>query len=253
VDIRLPDDSRFRAVLPPTAVTGPYIVIQKPFLGTHLTWENLLEFGSINQDVIEIIDSALAAEANILISGGTTSGKTTLLNMIAGRLPQGKRIVAAQDVHSLQIQRERVVYLEANAAKASMAALIDLGSRLTPYCLIVSELKGPETFSMLQKFNNGYFGMANLHAESVQDALNRLETMCLMANQGLSLVDVRRLVAGGIKLVVQIMHMPDKRRKVVEMVEVQGLQNDRFQLQPLLRYNIESGQFEKVAVKPGWA
>lgn len=252
IDIRLPDTSRFRAVLPPTAVDGPYIVINKPFLGTQLTWEKLLEFGSVNQDVIEIIDRALEAKASILVSGGTFSGKTTLLNMIAGKLPGDQRIVAVEDIHYLNIPNHRVAYLEANAARVPMAELIESASRMFPQCLVVNELNGPEVFTYLKKLINGHFGMGSMHAENVQDALNRLEAMGLMANQGLSLLDVRRMVAGGIKLALQLNYLPDGKRKVVEMVEVQGLSNDRYQLQPLLRYNMESKQFVKVAVKPSW-
>ena len=252
VDIRLPDNSRFRAVLPPTAVDGPYLTILKPFLGRHLTWEKLLEYGSVSPEVIEIIDSALAAEANILISGGTASGKTTLLNMVTEKLPAGKRIVAVENVHELDIQHPRAVYLEANAAQQPMAELIEAACLMTPHCLVVNDLQGAEAFTMLQKFNSGYFGIGSMHAESAQDALTRLETQCLMANQGLSLVDIRRLVAGGVRLVVQIMYLPDGRRRVVEMVEVQGLHNDRLQLQPLLRFNSTAQVFEQVAARPGW-
>jgi pilus assembly protein CpaF len=251
-DIRLPDNSRFRVALPPTAVDGPYVVINKPFLGVQLTWEKLIEYGSVNRDVVEIIDSALEADASILISGGTFSGKTTLLNMVAGKLPEDRRIVVVEDIHHLQILRERVIYLEANAANESMGNLIEAASRMLPHCLVVNELNGPEVFTLLQKLNSGYFGMGSMHAETVQDALTRLETMCLMANQGLSLADIRRLVAGGIKLALQLSYLPDGKRKVVEMVEVQGVVDDRYLLQPLMRYNMESRLFEKVVVKPGW-
>lgn len=253
IDLRLPDTSRFRAVLPPTAVDGPYIFIDKPFLGVQLTWEKLLEFNSVSQDVIDIIDSALQANASILISGGTNSGKTTLLNMVAGKLPGDKRIVAVEDIHFLRIPNHRAVYLEANASEASMSDLIETGSRMFPHCLVVNELNGSEVFTFLQKLNGGYFGMGSMHAESVLDALTRLEAMGLMANQGLSLRDVRRMIASGFKLALQIQHLPDGKRKVVEMVEIQGLENDRYQLQPLLRFNLEKYEFEKVAVKPSWA
>jgi pilus assembly protein CpaF len=250
-DIRLPDDSRFRVVVPPTAVNGPYVVILKPFI-RRMTWEDLLSFGSVDEAATEVFDRALAARKNILISGGTASGKTTLLNLVAGRIPQDERIVAVEDIHYLRIPHQRVIYLEANAAQSSMDELIEMGGRMYPGWLIVNELNGPESLKALELFNAGYTGMGSTHAESPEDALARLESYCLMSNQGLALTDIRRLIAGGFGLVVQLdkLHGSNKRR-VIEMSEMQGVESGRYLLQPLVRYDPDGDWFDRIA-EPGW-
>ncbi len=249
-DIRLPDDSRFRVVVPPTAVNGPYVVILKPF-SSQLSWEDLLRFGSVDETVIALIDRAIAAEKNILISGGTASGKTTVLNLIAARIPQEERIVAVEDIHYLNINHPRVIYLEANAGQSPMEELIEMGSRMYPGWLIVNELHGPESLKTLELFNAGHTGMGSMHAESAEDALTRLESYCLMSNMGLALSDIKRLVAGGIGLLLQIHRLPNGKRRVIEISEMQGVENRRYLLQPLMRYDPDGDRFEKIA-EPGW-
>lgn len=250
-DIRLPDNSRFRVVVPPTAVEGPYVVINKPFI-RGMTWENLLSFGSLDEDAIVIFDSAIQAGASILISGGTSSGKTTLLNMLAGRVPEGKRIVAVEDIHHLKIPHPRAVYLEAQAAQVPMDELIEMGGRMYPGWLVVNEISGPEALKALQLFSTGYSGMGSLHAEDPLDALTRLESYGLMGNQRLTLADIRRLIAGGIQLVVQIQRIPNGKRRVTEMVQVQGLDAGRYLFQPLHRYLPETDSFEALIPSPSW-
>jgi pilus assembly protein CpaF len=252
-DIRLPDNSRFLAALPPTAVNGPYLVIRKPFLGKKLTWENLLEFGSVDQYIIDLIQGALDAGVNILDIGGTASGKTTLLNMILGRVPAGKRIVAVEDVHYLNVDHPRAVYLESQASGVSMQALIETASRMRPDWLVINELRGPEALTALQMFNSGYSGMASMHAEGIADGLSRLETMCLSANLGLGLTDIRRMIASAFQLVLYLERVPSGKRRVTEMAELGGLENQRYILQPLARYNRENDRFEQVEATPTWS
>jgi len=249
-DVRLPDDSRFVVAVPPTAVNGPYVVIRKRF-SDRLTWEDLLRFGSVDETVIELVDQAISAEKNILISGGTASGKTTVLNLIAARIPQDDRIVAVEDIHFLNINHPRVIYLEANAGQSPMEELIEMGSRMYPGWLIVNELHGPESLKALELFNAGHAGMGSMHAESGEDALTRLESYCLMSNMGLALSDIKRLVAGGIGLLIQVHRLPSGKRRVIEMSEIQGLENGRYLLQPLLRYNPDGDTFDKIA-EPAW-
>ena len=251
-DIRLPDTSRFRTVGLPTGVNGPYVVIRKPFLGRHLTWEDLLEFKSVNQDFIDLLQGALDAEVNILVSGGTGSGKTTLLNMIAGRISSEKRLVAVEDIHYLNIEHPRVMYLESKAANTPMEELIEIGSQMMPGWLIISELQGSEVLKMLQKFSSGHSGMGNTHGESIEDTLTRLETMCLMANMNLSLEEIRHLIASSIQLISYSEHLPTGARKTTQVVELQGYENGRYLFQPLIRYNPETDEFENTGVKPSW-
>ncbi|MEN8242798.1 MAG: ATPase, T2SS/T4P/T4SS family [Chloroflexota bacterium] len=251
-DVRLTGNTRFLATMPPTAVGGPFLVVRKPFLGTRLTWEDLVEFGSVNQKIIELIQSALDARINILITGGTASGKTTLLNMIAGRVSNTERIVGIEDIHYLNIDHPRAVYLESQAAGVPMPTLIETGSRMRPDWLIVNELRGPEALTTLQIFNSGHSGMASMHAASVADGLSRLETMCLSANRGLGLQDIQRMISSTFQLIVYIEYLPSGKRRVTEMVEMQGLENNRYLLQPLIRYNREKDNFETTNTAPTW-
>lgn len=251
-DIRLQGISRFRVVGTPTAINGPFVVIRKPFLGRVLTWEDLLEFKAVNQEIIDLLQSAVDAEVNILVAGGTFSGKTTLLNMLAGLIAPEKRLVAVENIHDLRIEHPRVVYLESKAANAPMNELIEMGSLMVPSWLIVSGLQGSEALKVLQKFNSGHAGMVNMHAESVEDALTRLETMCLMANMNLSLEEIRHLIASSIQLISYIKYLQTGKRKMTNVVELQGYEDGRYLLQPLIRFNFETGEFESPGVKPSW-
>jgi pilus assembly protein CpaF len=252
-DIRLPDNSRFLVTLPPTAVDGPYVVIRKPFLGKRLTWDNLLEFGSVDQGIIDLVQSALDARVNILVMGGTASGKTTLLNMILGRIPPGQRIVAVEDIHYLNVDHPKAVYLESQAAGVPMQALIETASRMRPDWLAINELRGPEVLTALQMFNSGHSGMASMHAESIADGLNRLETMCLSANLGLGMQDIQRMIASAFQLVLYLERVPSGKRRVTEMSELGGLENNRYLLQPLVRYDRETDRFETIEAAPTWS
>ncbi len=249
-DIRLADDSRFVVAVTPSAVNGPYVMIRKPFI-REMTWEKLIEYRSVDENLIAIFDSAIAARKTILISGGTGSGKTTLLNMIAGRIPPEQRIVAVEDTHQLRIQHPRVIYLEAQSAPESMEDLIETGSRMFPGWMIVNELKGQATLKAVEILNDGYEGMGSMHADSVQEAFTRLESYCLMANQGLAMADIKRLLARGIQLAIQINRLPNGKRRLVEMVEVEGIESGRYLFQPLTRYSPEEDSYQ-VITKPSW-
>ena len=251
-DVRLTGNTRFLATLPPTAVDGPYLVIRKPFLGTGLTWDDLLNFGSVNEEIIDLIQSALDARVNILVAGGTASGKTTLLNMIAGRLPASERIIGVEDIHYLNTNHPRTVYLEAQAAGVPMQELIETASRMRPDWLIVNQLRGPEALTTLQIFNSGHAGMASLHAESSSDALNRLQTMCLSANLGLGVKDIQRMISSAYQLILYLEYFPFGKRRVTEMVEMQGLENNRYKLQPLITYHQNTDKFESLKINPAW-
>jgi pilus assembly protein CpaF len=195
--------------------------------------------------------SAISTRKTILIAGGTGSGKTTLLNMVAGRIPSNQRIVAVEDIHYLRIPHERVIYLEVQSAPESMADLIEMGSRMYPGWMIVNELKGPETLKALQILNGGHEGMVSMHADSVQEAFTRLESYCLMANQGLAMADIKRLLAGGIQLGIQLTRLPNGKRRILEMVEVEGIDSGRYLFQPLTRY-ISGEDAYQVIAQPSW-
>jgi pilus assembly protein CpaF len=227
------------------------VVINKAYIKPPMTWEDLISFRAVDENVTAVFDGAIATKKNILISGGMGSGKTTLLNLVAGRVPDELRIVAVQDIHHLRIPRPRVIYLEAQAAQSPMEELIEMGGKMYPGWLIVNELNGPETLKALDLFNSGHTGMSSTHADSVEDALNRLESYCLMSNMGLALSDIKRLVAHGIGLAVQLTRLSNGKRRVIEMSEMQGLENGRYILQPLVRYNPDGDEYEKIA-NPSW-
>ena len=251
--VRLPDHSRAMAMLPPNAVGGPHLVLRR-IAGPHMTWEKVIEYSSIPQRAYEMIKSAVEARVSILISGSGASGKYTVANLIAELVPPEERLIAVEQEYELQIRHPNVVRLEAGGpANLSMDDVLDAATRMWPDRLVVGELLGPVAASVLQHFGTGMDGsLAIIYGNSVEDALNRLESFCLMANLGLGLAEIRRLVAAGIGLVTYQEHLPDGSRKLIEIVELCGVENGRYILQPLMRYNRETGQFEFTDAKPGW-
>jgi pilus assembly protein CpaF len=251
--LRLPDRSRVMAVMPPNAVDGPHLVLRR-VVGPHLTWENLLEFGFIPQRGYDLLKSAVDARVNFLVSGGTGSGKTTLGNLIVELAPPDQRLVVVEGAYEMQISHPRVVRLEAGGpSDLALDDLLAAAARMRPDRLIVGELHGPIATSVLQHFGSGFDGSLTLiHGTSVEDTLKRLESFCLMANLGLGLSEVRHLIASGIQIITYQEHLSDKRRKLMEIVELLGIENHRYVLQPLMRFDLENRQFEFTEAKPSW-
>jgi pilus assembly protein CpaF len=251
--VRLPDHSRVMAIVPPNAVGGPHLVLRR-IVGPHMTWEKVIEYGSIPQQAYELIKGAIEARVSILLSGSGASGKYTLTNLFSELIPPKERLIAVEQEYGLQIRHPNIVRLEAGGpANLSMEDVLAAATRMRPDRLIVGELLGPVAASVLQHFGTGLDGsLSVIFGTSVEDALNRLESFCLMANLGLGLAEIRHLVASGIGLVTYQERLPDGTRKLVEIVELCGVENNRYVLQPLMRYNRESGQFEFTGTKPGW-
>ena len=198
--MRFPDASRCLAVIPPTAVDGPYLVIRKTH-ASQFSMDDLIGFGAITNEQCELLKSALQTRQNILIAGGTGSGKTTLANVLTDDFPEDERIVVVESVYELQPRLERFVRLAADSSPDhSMDDLVNLAAKMRPDRLIVGELHGPEAFQTLNVFNMGHDGsLTILHASNPEDALSRLETMCLMANLGLGLDEIRTLIAAALQ------------------------------------------------------
>jgi pilus assembly protein CpaF len=251
--LRLPDHSRVMAVVPPNAVSGPHLVLRR-VVGPRLTWADLLELGFIPQRAYDLIESAVEARVNFLVSGGTGAGKTTLGNLIVELAPPEQRLVVVEQAYEMQIRHPRVVRLEAGGpSELTLDDLLAAAVRMRPDRLIVGELCGPVATSVLQHFGSGFDGSLTLiHGTSVEDALKRLESFCLMANLGLGLAEVRHLVASGIQLITYQEHLSDNKRKLMEIVELRGVENHRYVLQPLMRFDPASWQFEFTDAKPGW-
>lgn len=251
--LRFPDASRCLAVIPPTAVDGPYLVIRKTRAG-HFSMDDLLEFGSVTKQQYALLKSALQTRQNLLIAGGTGSGKSTFANVLTDEFPQDERVVVVESVYELQPRLERFVRLSADSSPDhSMDDLVKLASKMRPDRLIVGELHGPEAFQTLNVFNMGHDGsLTILHANSPEDALSRLETMCLMANLGLGLNEIRTLIASALQLITYQELLIDGSRKVTQIVELCGLENGRYVLQPLFRYNPETKLIESTGNQPEW-
>lgn len=239
---RLRDGDRMLIVIPPVAVNGPSVVIRKSHSGP-LTFEQLLQWGSINQTIVDFLKTVMQARLNVIVAGGTASGKTTLTNMIVELAPKGERLIAVEQVNELRLRNERVIYLEAQAAGASGAGEMDvsellrLASRMRPDRILVGELMGAEVVEVLRLMNTGHDGMmATIHANSPRDVLARLEKMATMAEPSLTLPVIRAEIAEGIDLIIQIRRLEDGSRKVMSVVEVQGLKGDNIVLQELFTW-----------------
>jgi pilus assembly protein CpaF len=251
--LRLPDHSRCTAVVPPNAVGGPHLVLRR-IAGPRPTWEKLVEWGSIPQRAVDLLAYAVNARVNILVSGGTSAGKTTVAGLIVDLVPAGERVIVVEQEYEMHPKHPHAIRLEAGGPAAlSTEEILAAAVRMAPERLVVGELNGPFAAAALGYFGSGYDGSLTLiHGTSVEDALRRLESLCLMADLGLGLAEIRAMVAAGIQLVTFQERLPDGSRKVTEIAELRGVENLRYVLQPLMRYNRDTEQFEFTGAKPGW-
>lgn len=252
-DVRLSDDSRMLAVLFPAAIHGHSIVFRK-FMTRQITWEKLLEYKSVTVELRDLIKRALDAHVNILIAGGTASGKTTFANRVVELIPSEERVVAVEQTHEFQFEHPRSVFLEAGeSAGASFSELLTAGSKMRPDWLVVGELNGFETLRAMQIFGNGHSAITTVHADSAENALARIETQCLMANLGLGLDEIRRMIVSALRLILyQECLEPNGKRRVTQVTELRGIEDGRYILQPLMRYNTETERIEPTGAKPAW-
>jgi pilus assembly protein CpaF len=252
-EIRLPDGvARMLTVLPPTAPAGPTLVIRKLIVPT-LSWEKLIGFGAISQPALDLLRSALHAHKSILVSGGTGSGKTTVLDLLAESIPPEERLVVVEEVHEIQIRHPRVVFLEAAApVRVPMADLLSTAAKMRPDWLVIGELWGPEALRAVEILSRGHEGLTTIHAESVENALARLEMLCLMANVGLGLGEIRNLIASALPVITYQQRLASGARRITQIVELCGLEHDRYVLQPLVRYNPETDAIEATGAQPSW-
>jgi len=254
-EARLADDSRFLAVLPPAAVAGPCFVLRstRPWREHPIEWENLLDLGSVTQEALDLLRSAVQAQINLLIAGGTASGKTTLANRIAELIPADRRLVVIEAAVELYIRHPRTVRLTAEDADGvSYAGLLHTASCLRPDWLIIGELTGPAALVAMQILGHGHTGLTTIHATGTENALARIESYCLMANLGLGLGDIRNIVASALRLIIFHERLPTGRRRITEIVELAGLEHDRYVLRPLMRCDAESGRLVATGARPGW-
>ncbi len=230
VDARLPDGSRVNAIIPPLAVNGPSLTIRK-FSQNPFTDEDLISFGTMNQAILELIRASVAARLNILISGGTGTGKTTMLNVLSSYISHRERIVSIEDPAELQIRQEDWVSLETRPANIEgkgqvvQRDLVRNALRMRPDRIIVGECRAGEAFDMLQAMNTGHDGsMTTVHANSPRDAIARIEDMVLMAGLDLPLRAVREQIASALHLVIHLTRLRDGTRRITSMSEIVGME-----------------------------
>ncbi|MBI3979529.1 MAG: CpaF family protein, partial [Chloroflexi bacterium] len=242
VDARLADGSRVNAIIPPLAVDGPSITIRK-FAKIPLKAEDLVDFGTLTEDLVFFLSGAVRARLNILVSGGTGSGKTTLLNVLSSFIPHNERIVTVEDPCELQLQQPHVVRLETRPpniegkGEVAQRQLVRNALRMRPDRIVVGEVRGGEAFDMLQAMNTGHDGsLTTAHANTPRDALARIENMVLMANYDLPVRAVREQIASAIQLIVHIGRLRDGTRKLTHVTEIVGMEGEVITLQDLFLF-----------------
>lgn len=232
VDARLVDGSRVNAIIPPLALDGPSVSIRR-FSVDSLTMDNLLEYKSASPQMAKFIEAAVKGELNILISGGTGSGKTTTLNIFSGFIPRDKRIITIEDSAELQLQQPHVIRLETRPAnlegkgEISQRELVKNTLRMRPDRIVVGEVRGSEAVDMLAAMNTGHDGsLATIHANTPRDALSRVENMFSMAGWNISTKNLRAQIASAIHLVVQMERQEDGKRRMVSIQEINGMEGE---------------------------
>jgi pilus assembly protein CpaF len=251
VDARLPDGSRVNAIIPPLSLNGPTITIRK-FSKDPYTVDDLIRFGSVTPEMAMFLKACVEAKLNILVSGGTGSGKTTTLNVLSSFIPNDERIITVENAAELQLRQEHVVTLESRPAniegrgEVSIRDLVINCLRMRPDRIVVGEVRGGEALDMLQAMNTGHDGsLTTLHANSPRDALSRMETMVLMAGMDLPVRAIREQVASAVQLIIQQDRLKDGSRKIVSVTEVQGMEGDVIVMQDIFLFEqtgIEGGK-----------
>jgi len=236
---RLPDGSRVEAVLPPAAPDGPHVSIRRFFKET-LTVQRLIGFGALTDDCAQALAALVASKLNILVAGGTGSGKTSMLNALSSYIPQGERVVVIEDSRELQLQRDHVVQLEARPpdpkgrGAVSIRDLFRATLRMRPDRIVVGEIRGGEALDLIQAMTSGHGGcLSTLHATYPRDTLTRLETMSMMSDVDMPLLAMRVQLASAVNLICQVGRLQDGSRKVTHVTEVLGFdtQTETYQVQ----------------------
>ena len=266
VDARLADGSRVNAIIAPLAIDGASLSIRR-FGADPITFEDYLKFGSCTKHMVDFLQACVYAGLNILIVGGTGSGKTTLLNNLSSFIPDTQRIVTIEDAAELQLRQPHVVRLETRPAniegkgKIAIRDLLINALRMRPDRIVVGECRGPETLDMLQAMNTGHDGsLTTIHANNTRDAVQRVETMVMMAGFDLPLRAIRNQFASAIDLIVSVQRLTGGPRKIVTITEVQGMEGEVITMQDLFQFEQSgidaegkaTGRFIATGVRPGF-
>jgi pilus assembly protein CpaF len=254
VDARLPDGSRVNAIIPPLSLTGPIVTIRK-FSKKRLDLNELIRLGTLSTEAVEFLQRSVVAELNILISGGTGTGKTTLLNALSSSIPDSDRIVTIEDAAELQLNQRHVLRLEARQkniegeGEVTIRELVRNSLRMRPDRIVVGEVRGAEALDMLQAMNTGHDGsLTTVHANSPRDALSRIETMVLMAGFELPVRAIRQHVSSALDLILHLERLEDGLRRVTAITEIQRMESDVITLQDLFEFKVDHVTPERMVV-----
>jgi pilus assembly protein CpaF len=264
VDARLPDGSRVNAIIPPLSIDGPVLSIRR-FGAEPLTIRNLMELKALTPQLAQVLEACVKSRLNVLISGGTGAGKTTMLNCLSSFIPNDERLVTIEDSAELLLQQPHVVRLETRPpniegrGEVTQRSLLRNSLRMRPDRIIVGEVRGDEAIDMLQAMNTGHDGgMTTIHANTPRDALARLETMIAMANLRISDKAMRQQICSAINMIIQVSRMGDGTRKVVSVSEIIGMEGEIITMQEIFRFVRTGvgpkgevlGQFRPTGIRP---
>jgi pilus assembly protein CpaF len=245
VDARLQDGSRVNAVIPPLALKGCNLTIRK-FSKNKLVARDLVNYGSISQQMVDFMKIAVEQRRNVIISGGTGSGKTTLLNVLSNYIPDDQRIITCEDAAELQLSQSNLISLEARPANAEGKGAVHIRDlvknclRMRPDRIVIGECRGGEALDMLQAMNTGHDGsLTTVHANTPRDAISRIETMVMMAGMDLPITAIREQIQSAVNIIIQQSRFHDGTRKVTYITEITGMENGLIQLQDIFRYKQE--------------
>jgi pilus assembly protein CpaF len=251
VDARLPDGSRVNAIIPPLAIDGPSLTIRK-FSAEPYRAEDLISFGTLTRQTVELLDACVRGRLNILVSGGTGAGKTTTLNVLSSFLPDDERIITIEDSAELRLLQPHVVRLESRPpniegrGEVSIRDLVRNALRMRPDRIVVGEVRGGEALDMMQAMNTGHDGsISTVHSNSPRDALARIETMMLMAGMDLGIRAIREQVSSALHLIVHQARMKDGVRRITHITEMSGMEGDVIALQDLFKFDYTAGMDEE--------
>jgi pilus assembly protein CpaF len=251
VDARLPDGSRVNIIISPLTLNGPVMTIRK-FAADPFKIDDLIELGTCTKKVAEFMEACVKGRLNIMTSGGTGTGKTTMLNVLSSFIPDNERIITIEDAAELQLSQMHVIRLEARPpniegkGEVTIRDLVRNALRMRPDRIIVGEVRGGEALDMLQAMNTGHDGsISTLHANAPRDVLSRIETMVLMAGVDLPVRAIREQVSSAINMIIHLNRLKDGSRKIVKITEVQGMEGDIITLQDIFQFDFNMGIDEK--------
>ncbi len=242
-DARLPDGSRVNVIIPPVSVDGPHITIRK-FLQNKTTMDDLVSMGALTPYMAKFLEACVVTRLNILVTGNTSSGKTTVLNALSGFIPDRERIVTIEDAVELKLRQRHVVRLETKLPNVdgdggvSVRELVRNALRMRPDRIVVGEVRGGEAMDMLQAMNTGHTGsLTTLHANIPRDAISRLETMAMMAGLDMPLLAIRKQIAAAVNLIVHLARLSDGSRKMTHITELSGMEGDIVTLTDIFKFD----------------